>query len=387
MREHVEADEPFERRDIPADEAIEHFTARGAGLQGRADRGPGHATRGRRRSRSTATAPSRTSAAARTRPRTGRIGAFKLTSVAGAYWRGDETRQMLTRIYGTAFFDKKDLTSTSSGSSRPRRATTASSAPSSTSSCCAPRRPACPSGCRTAPSCWTDRGRGPRAARQARLPGDPHAAGPRRGALAPLGPLGQLQGEHVLHRVGRPALRAEADELPRRLPRLRLRPPLLPRAAAAPRRVRPGLPQRARGRAPRAAAGPRLHPGRRPRLLHRGPDRGRGGRHLRGDRRALRALRLRGRPRRALDPAREVDRHRRAVGAGRGGAEGRARRRRAASTSSTPATAPSTARRSTSTSPTRSAAPGSSAPASSTSRCPSASTSPTPAPTTPTTAR
>ena len=34
---------------------------------------------------------------------TGRIPAFKLLSVAGAYWRGDENRQMLQRIYGTAF--------------------------------------------------------------------------------------------------------------------------------------------------------------------------------------------------------------------------------------------------------------------------------------------
>ena len=42
-------------------------------------------------------------------PSTGRIGAFKLTSFAGAYWRGDETRQMLTRIYGTAFHSKKEL--------------------------------------------------------------------------------------------------------------------------------------------------------------------------------------------------------------------------------------------------------------------------------------
>jgi len=35
--------------------------------------------------------------------------AFKLLSVAGAYWRGDEHRPMLQRIYGTAFFSKKDL--------------------------------------------------------------------------------------------------------------------------------------------------------------------------------------------------------------------------------------------------------------------------------------
>ena len=35
-------------------------------------------------------------------PSTGRLGAFKLLSVAGAYWRGDEKNQMLQRIYGTA---------------------------------------------------------------------------------------------------------------------------------------------------------------------------------------------------------------------------------------------------------------------------------------------
>ncbi len=35
--------------------------------------------------------------------------AFKLLSVAGAYWRGDENKPMLQRIYGTAFFNKKDL--------------------------------------------------------------------------------------------------------------------------------------------------------------------------------------------------------------------------------------------------------------------------------------
>jgi threonyl-tRNA synthetase len=43
-------------------------------------------------------------------PGTKRIGAFKLQSIAGAYWRGDSDRQQLVRIYGTAFFKKKDLT-------------------------------------------------------------------------------------------------------------------------------------------------------------------------------------------------------------------------------------------------------------------------------------
>ena len=34
---------------------------------------------------------------------TGGVKAYKLTSTAGAYWRGDEKNKMLTRIYGTAF--------------------------------------------------------------------------------------------------------------------------------------------------------------------------------------------------------------------------------------------------------------------------------------------
>ncbi len=42
-------------------------------------------------------------------PNTSFIKAFKLLRVAGAYWRGDEERDVLQRIYGTAFYDKKDL--------------------------------------------------------------------------------------------------------------------------------------------------------------------------------------------------------------------------------------------------------------------------------------
>ena len=42
-------------------------------------------------------------------PSTSRIKAFKLLSVAGAYWKGDEHNPQLQRIYGTAFFSKKDL--------------------------------------------------------------------------------------------------------------------------------------------------------------------------------------------------------------------------------------------------------------------------------------
>ncbi len=42
-------------------------------------------------------------------PNTNKLKAFKLLSIAGAYWRGDEKNRMLQRIYGTAFVDKKEL--------------------------------------------------------------------------------------------------------------------------------------------------------------------------------------------------------------------------------------------------------------------------------------
>src|SRR3954452_6939505 len=108
MREHVKADEPFVRQDVTAGEAIERFVKEGqdykveliedlirdTGVEtvslytndGFTDlcRGP-HA------------------------PSTKRIRAFKLLSLAGAYWRGDANRPQLTRIYGTAFLSKDDL--------------------------------------------------------------------------------------------------------------------------------------------------------------------------------------------------------------------------------------------------------------------------------------
>jgi threonyl-tRNA synthetase len=108
MREHIAADEPFVREDVPASEALDRFLreAQDYKVELIEDlvehdgvptvslytngpftdlcRGP-HA------------------------PSTKRIKAFKLQSVAGAYWRGDSNRPMLTRIYGTAFFSDKDL--------------------------------------------------------------------------------------------------------------------------------------------------------------------------------------------------------------------------------------------------------------------------------------
>src|ERR1043166_5932814 len=42
-------------------------------------------------------------------PHAGKIGAFKLMSIAGAYWKNDSTKPQLQRLYGTAFFNQKDL--------------------------------------------------------------------------------------------------------------------------------------------------------------------------------------------------------------------------------------------------------------------------------------
>jgi threonyl-tRNA synthetase len=108
MREHIKADEPFVREDVPVGDALERFVREGQDYKveliedlvrdqavpsvslytndGFTDlcRGP-HASS------------------------TKRVKAFKLLSVAGAYWRGDSRRQMLTRIYGTAFHSKEDL--------------------------------------------------------------------------------------------------------------------------------------------------------------------------------------------------------------------------------------------------------------------------------------
>ncbi len=85
-------------------------------------------------------------------PSTGRVKAFRLTNLAGAYWLGDEKNPQLQRIYGTAFFSKKSWTNTSSASRKPPAAIIASSVNSLT---CFPSRtspaPASSSGIPKAP--------------------------------------------------------------------------------------------------------------------------------------------------------------------------------------------------------------------------------------------
>ena len=101
------------------------------------------------------------------------------------------------------------------------------------------------------------------------------AAADRPRAVGGVGPLGEVPRAHV-HVAREPrtsaSARGQADELPR--PRADLPPghQELSRPAAAHGRVRLLPPLRAVGRAARPDAGARLHPGRRPHLLHRGPD-------------------------------------------------------------------------------------------------------------------
>jgi threonyl-tRNA synthetase len=108
MRAHIQADEPFVREELPVQAALERFRAEdqpykveliedlikneGAETVSLYTNGPfTDLCRGPHA------------------PSTKRIKAFKLQSVAGSYWRGDASRQMLTRVYGTAFFSDKDL--------------------------------------------------------------------------------------------------------------------------------------------------------------------------------------------------------------------------------------------------------------------------------------
>jgi threonyl-tRNA synthetase len=108
MREHVKADEAFEREDVPVAEALERFRAEGQDYKVELIedlvRDQGVETVSLYRN-----GPFTDLCRGPHAPTTKRIGAFKLQSVAGAYWRGDSSRQMLTRVYGTAFFKPKEL--------------------------------------------------------------------------------------------------------------------------------------------------------------------------------------------------------------------------------------------------------------------------------------
>ncbi len=112
MREHINADEQFVREDVTVAEALERFRGEGQDYKVELiedlvrDADPAHPletvslyTNG----------PFTDLCRGPHGPGTKRIKAVKLQSVAGAYWRGDSDRTMLTRIYGTAFLSKQEL--------------------------------------------------------------------------------------------------------------------------------------------------------------------------------------------------------------------------------------------------------------------------------------
>lgn len=108
MRRHIKADQTFERRDVTVEEAIAIFREMGEDYKVELIEdlieNEGAETVSLYRN-----GPFEDLCRGPHGPGTKRIKAIKLNSVAGAYWRGDEKRQMLTRIYGTAFFSKDDL--------------------------------------------------------------------------------------------------------------------------------------------------------------------------------------------------------------------------------------------------------------------------------------
>ncbi len=115
MRAHVKAAEPFAREDVSVAQARERFVAEKQDYKVELiddlvrDAGKGE----HREPLETVSLYTNGAFTDLCRgphaPTTGTVGAFKLQSVAGAYWRGDSTRPMLTRIYGTAFPNKAQL--------------------------------------------------------------------------------------------------------------------------------------------------------------------------------------------------------------------------------------------------------------------------------------
>jgi threonyl-tRNA synthetase len=112
MRAHVRAAEPFERMEVAPQRARERFASEGQDYKVELiddlvrDADPARPLRSVSLYRN---GPFTDLCLGPHAPSTGSVGAFRLQSVAGAYWRGDASRKMLTRIYGTAFFSKAEL--------------------------------------------------------------------------------------------------------------------------------------------------------------------------------------------------------------------------------------------------------------------------------------
>jgi threonyl-tRNA synthetase len=112
MRAHISAAEPFERAEVAPAQARERFAADGQDYKVELiDDLVAAAPRAHplRTVSLYTNGPFTDLCRGPHAPSTASVGAFKLQSLAGAYWRGDSSRTMLTRIYGTAFHSKADL--------------------------------------------------------------------------------------------------------------------------------------------------------------------------------------------------------------------------------------------------------------------------------------
>ncbi|HEX5521309.1 MAG TPA: threonine--tRNA ligase, partial [Longimicrobiaceae bacterium] len=103
MGEVAAADQPFERRVVSVEEAKQLFADDPLKLERLAEFGDADVITVYRNG------PFLDLCRGPHLPDTGRLKHFKLLNTAGAYWRGDSNRQMLQRIYGTAFFSKAEL--------------------------------------------------------------------------------------------------------------------------------------------------------------------------------------------------------------------------------------------------------------------------------------
>jgi threonyl-tRNA synthetase len=115
MRAHIKAAEPFERQDVPVAQARERFLAERQDYKVELidDLVSAAEQSLHRQPLQTVSlytnGPFTDLCRGPHAPTTKTVAAFKLNSVAGAYWRGDSSRTMLTRIYGTAFFSNAEL--------------------------------------------------------------------------------------------------------------------------------------------------------------------------------------------------------------------------------------------------------------------------------------
>jgi threonyl-tRNA synthetase len=112
MRAHVKAAEEFEREDVPVAHARERFLSEGQDYKVELIDdliANAHSEHPLQTVSLYTNGPFTDLCRGPHAPTTKSVGALKLQSVAGAYWRGDSERTMLTRIYGTAFFSKAAL--------------------------------------------------------------------------------------------------------------------------------------------------------------------------------------------------------------------------------------------------------------------------------------